>query len=76
MEKLPQGTKPSKGAGTKLLAALEEFCAEKGISGIHLITVQGARNVQFYNKNGYHQQAQKVLNQTILVFLGKKLSNV
>lgn len=62
-----------KGVGGLLLQVLESFCREKSHKGIHLITKEGERNVGFYLKNGYQEIQSKIVGQSRLLFLGKKL---
>jgi GNAT superfamily N-acetyltransferase len=67
-----------KGTGSVLMKAFLEACVGQGISGVHLITVKGARNVGFYERQGFQLRGEHKLEgnqQTVLVFLGKFLSN-
>ncbi len=61
------------GLGGRLLRTLEESLSQKGISGLHLVTSEGNRNVSFYLKNGHAILDQKKLNDTPVVLMGKKL---
>lgn len=62
-----------KGVGAKLLTLFEDYCRSQKLPGVHLVTVKGARNVGFYQRAGYLVQSELELNESTLVFLGKKL---
>lgn len=63
------------GIGSKLLMALENELALRSVKGVHLVTLDGAKNVQFYLKNNYQTLTSVTHNGVSLLFLGKKLSN-
>lgn len=63
------------GIGGKLLSAFESHCLSKGVKGVHLITASSARNVGFYQKNGYIEVMHSGESPNTLVLLGKKLVN-
>ena len=60
-----------KGVGSKLLRCLEERLKEREISGLHLVTAKGARNVGFYERNSYRVLSEKELSGIPLLLLGK-----
>jgi ribosomal protein S18 acetylase RimI-like enzyme len=62
-----------RGVGSKLLIHLENVLKDQSISGLHLITEESARNISFYEKNGYLPRATRDLEFHRLVFLAKKL---
>ena len=67
-----------KGAGSQLMDSFLKKCLTMGLSGVHLITVKGARNVSFYEKQGFQELAHYEVGHdepSTLVFLGKMLSN-
>ncbi len=64
-----------KGVGANLLSAFEDHCLKLGVSGLHLITLSSARNVNFYLRNGYIEVDRQGESPDFLVFLGKKFYN-
>lgn len=62
-----------RGVGSLLLAHFENFCAQNGAQGIHLITSKEARNVSFYLKNSYQVLTPFDYRGVSLLFLAKKL---
>jgi len=61
------------GLGSALIGALEELLVQCGKKGLHLITAASARNVSFYNKNGFNRQEARDWKGTSLLFMGKTL---
>ncbi|MBY0516256.1 MAG: GNAT family N-acetyltransferase [Bacteriovoracaceae bacterium] len=61
------------GVGSRLVSALEERLRSLGVKGLHLITASGARNVSFYEKNGFVQRVERIFNGKSLLLLGKTL---
>lgn len=62
-----------KGVGGKLLKKFEENCKEKGLSGVHLITLEGEANVAFYLKNLYKIVSKKEEKKGNLLFMAKSI---
>lgn len=63
------------GIGSKLVAAFEARLKEDGITGCHLITTPDARNVSFYERNGYQERVVRKINDIDLLLLGKRFTN-
>src|SRR5262249_28258389 len=63
----------SKGVGAALIEALASQCKEAKLPGLHLVTNEGARNVRFYEKNGFRVLATTRSNDTPVVFMGRSL---
>lgn len=61
------------GLGTSLVAAYENHLVGLGVKGLHLITTATARNVSFYQKNGFSHRVERLWNGTPLLLLGKTL---
>jgi ribosomal protein S18 acetylase RimI-like enzyme len=61
------------GLGSALVVALEKMLAQRNIKGLHLITAAHARNVSFYNKNGFSHQVAREWKSSALLFMGKTL---
>jgi ribosomal protein S18 acetylase RimI-like enzyme len=61
-----------KGLGSMLV---ESYCLslkdKKTISGVHLITSDGAPNISFYRRLGFKQEIQRELGLMKLLFMGK-----
>jgi predicted N-acetyltransferase YhbS len=62
------------GVGGLLTKAFETVLREQGVSGVHLITAAGARNVSFYAKNGYAHRVERLWEGRSLLLMGKSLS--
>lgn len=62
------------GLGTALLNVLENTLQSKQILGVHLVTSPEARNVGFYDRNGYKFSQTVVWKDAPLLFMGKSLS--
>jgi GNAT superfamily N-acetyltransferase len=62
------------GMGGVLLQAFEAELRKLAVVGVHLITAAGARNISFYNKNGYEHRVERLWEGRSLLFMGKSLS--
>ncbi len=62
-----------KGYGTDLIKRFIEKLKSQNIGGVHIVTSPGAANVNFYIKNGFDYQKQRLLNNTPLLFMGLTL---
>jgi GNAT superfamily N-acetyltransferase len=62
------------GVGALLIESLEEELKRRGVKGVHLVTLKGARNVNFYLKQNFAHIVTRSLKDRHLVLLGKKLS--
>jgi hypothetical protein len=60
--------------GALLLHAFESELRNSSVTGVHLITAAGARNVSFYTKNGYAHRVERLWEGRSLLFMGKSLS--
>jgi len=63
----------SSGVGAELIMAFENACREQGVGGIHLVTAAGARNVSFYERNGFAEIAQAQIKNRTLLLMGKRV---
>ena len=63
----------SLGLGGKLLMELELKCRREGVRGLHLVTAEGNRNVNFYERYGFREVARAEIKGKAQVMLGKKL---
>lgn len=63
----------SRGIGRRLVDAFAHQSQAAGVPGIHVVTGQNARNVQFYARAGFTQQATTGWGGTDVVFLGRSL---
>jgi GNAT superfamily N-acetyltransferase len=61
------------GLGSRLIAAFVEMAAAAGVAGVHVVTGRGARNVGFYNRNGFVERGYMTWNGREIVFLGREL---
>lgn len=61
------------GIGGQLLAAYVAHARANAVLGVHAISARGARNLPFYEANGFPQVAAASVNGRDLVFLGRKL---
>ena len=61
------------GIGTTLIAAFEEHLRGLGVRGLHLVTSPTARNVSFYERNGYAHKVERLWEGSPLLLLGKTL---
>jgi ribosomal protein S18 acetylase RimI-like enzyme len=62
------------GVGSILMQSMLETLREEGLSGVHLVTSPDARNVSFYQKNGFDVNVERALRTTPLLFLGQRLN--
>ena len=62
-----------KGLGGELIDYYAEILREEGVVGLHIITNPKAKNVQFYEKHGFHEKEQKTYKGVDLLFMGKSL---
>ncbi len=67
-----------RGLGGVLIRNLESRLRRLGVTGLHLVTSAGARNVRFYRKNGFERAVERRLpggsdRDPPLLFLGKSL---
>ena len=63
----------SQGVGAALIEAFAAQCAAANAPGLHLVTNEGARNVRFYQQNGFKVLATTLSHGTPVVFMGRKL---
>ena len=63
----------SAGTGSRLLSAFCRSAAQAGITGVHVVTGAGMRNVGFYARNGFAEVAQTDWNGKQVVMLGRLL---
>lgn len=61
------------GLGSELITAFTSHVVANGVSGLHLITSPSARNVSFYQKNGFLHRVERLWNGRPLLLLGKNL---
>jgi len=59
------------GIGGRLVEAYLDDCRGKGLSGVHVVTAEGARNVDFYRRCGFETIAQRRWRDRDLVCLGR-----
>ncbi|AHB49427.1 GCN5 family acetyltransferase [Hyphomicrobium nitrativorans NL23] len=59
--------------GARLIDTFALAARDAGANGVHVVTQRGARNVRFYNANGFQERAAVSLGETELVFLGRDL---
>jgi ribosomal protein S18 acetylase RimI-like enzyme len=63
----------SRGIGAALIDAFAEDAARAGAKGVHIVTSADSRNVRFYERAGFSEQARTSVNGRDLVFLGRSL---
>lgn len=61
------------GIGEKLVAKLCERLAQNTTKGVHLLTSANSRNVRFYEKCGFSEQARSSDAENAVVFLARRL---
>lgn len=61
------------GLGSTLLTLFENHLRSKNIQGVHLVTSPSARNVGFYDKNGYKFTKSAEWKGSSLLLMGKNL---
>lgn len=62
-----------RGMGSTLLTVFESHLQTEGVKGVHLVTSPDARNVGFYDKNGYKFTKTAQWKGTPLLLMGKSL---
>jgi ribosomal protein S18 acetylase RimI-like enzyme len=62
-----------RGLGSLLVESFCKNLVEKNISGVHLVTSEGAPNVSFYKKLHFNDEFLRLHNQMNLLFMGKIL---
>jgi len=65
----------SRGVGAALIEAFAAQCAAAGLPGLHLVTNEGARNVRFYQQNGFTVLATTLSHNVPVVFMGRQIAN-
>jgi GNAT superfamily N-acetyltransferase len=63
----------SLGVGAALIEAFAAQCAHAKLPGLHLVTNEGARNVRFYEQNGFQVLATTLSHGTPVVFMGRRV---
>lgn len=63
----------SHGVGAALVERFAADAAAAGAPGVHIVTGEGLRNVRFYERIGFSQQARAVFNGKAVVMLARKL---
>lgn len=66
-------TSRGQGLGSTLLSVFENHMKSQNAAGIHLVTSPGARNVGFYDKNGYKFTKTSEWKGTTMLLMGKSL---
>ncbi len=61
------------GVGTALVAKFATDAANAGAPGVHVVTSRGARNVGFYNRNGFIERGAAGEGAHEAVFFGRSL---
>lgn len=61
------------GAGSALVTLFAADAAKAGAPGVHVVTSRGARNVGFYERNGFFEQGASGQGAREVVFLGRAL---
>jgi GNAT superfamily N-acetyltransferase len=64
----------NRGIGGKLVEAFAAHAAVAGAPGMHVVTVEGARNVPFYRRCGFEPIASTEWNGRRLELLGRRLA--
>lgn len=62
------------GLGSQLLNLFENHLRAREIGGVHLVTAPDARNVGFYDKNGYKFTKTEIWKGAPLLLMGKTLT--
>lgn len=65
----------SGGVGSRLVARFCSDAAKAGAPGVHVVTSRGARNVRFYERNGFLQEGAQGEGPKEVVFLAKALGD-
>jgi GNAT superfamily N-acetyltransferase len=61
------------GIGAALVAAFVAHARSSAVPGVHIVTSRGARNVRFYERNGFREFDAAMAGGHELVFLGRSL---
>lgn len=61
------------GIGARLVDAFVAYAASQGAPGVHICTGLGARNIRFYESNGFVELFQSPWNGRTIVMLGRRL---
>jgi GNAT superfamily N-acetyltransferase len=64
----------SMGIGAALIEAFAAQVSQRRLPGLHLVTNEGARNIRFYEQNGFKLLATTSWNDAPVVFMGRQLS--
>jgi GNAT superfamily N-acetyltransferase len=64
----------SLGVGAALIEAFAAQVSQHRMPGLHLVTNEGARNVRFYERNGFRLLATTSWNDAPVVFMGRRTS--
>ena len=62
------------GVGAALIAAFAAQVSQRRLPGLHLVTNEGARNIRFYERNGFRLLATTSWNDAPVVFMGRELA--
>ena len=65
----------NRGIGAILIEAFAADAHRAGAVGIHVVTSADARNVRFYEREGFRERARTSVNGRELVFLGRSLAD-
>ena len=61
------------GIGGRLIQAFAEDLRDRSVGGVHVVTAKAARNVRFYQRNGFQYAAERTYQDRRLLFLGRHL---
>jgi GNAT superfamily N-acetyltransferase len=61
----------NRGIGARLIDVFCNAANDAGVPGVHVVTEEGARNVGFYQRNGFQRAGAAVWNGRPLVFLAR-----
>ncbi|NWG72857.1 MAG: GNAT family N-acetyltransferase, partial [Parvularculaceae bacterium] len=62
-----------RGIGSALIEAFAQAAHAAGVPGLHIVTAQGARNVSFYERNGFRVLAADTQLGITRIFMGRDL---
>ncbi len=60
--------------GARLIAAFQAHVAEAGVSGVHIVTGEGMRNVGFYRREGFREVARARHRDGFVVMLAREVT--
>ena len=63
------------GIGARLMQTFVAEIARAGVSGVHVVTTRGMRNVRYYMTNSFAEVGSAQWNSRVLVLLGRKLTS-